>query len=152
MFRGATKVTLDDKGRLVVPVRHRVPLLARSPQGDLVVTLDRTGKCLLIYAQKDWEIVEAELIAMGNLGDRPRRLQTLLMGNAVDIVMDAHGRLLLTQELRESAGIQRLAMFVGQGKRCELWDESRWMQEQTRALQAEAAATDIPPELSSFSL
>ena len=136
---------------MVVPVRYRAPMLARS-QGDLIVTLDRTGRCLLIYAVKDWELVEADLIAMGNLDERARRLQQLLMGNATEVAMDAHGRLLLNQELREFVGIDRSAMFVGQGKRCELWDEVRWSEQRVRALEAESNATDIPPGLVKFSL
>ena len=57
MFRGAAKVTLDDKGRMVIPARYREPLLERSG-GQLVVTVDRDGECLLIYPLNDWELVE----------------------------------------------------------------------------------------------
>ena len=52
MFRGATKVTLDDKGRMVLPTRYREPIVTEA-QGKLVVTIDR-DKCLLIYPQPEW--------------------------------------------------------------------------------------------------
>jgi MraZ protein len=151
MFRGATKVTLDDKGRLVVPVRQR-PLLLERSEGDPVVTIDRDGKCLLIYAEKDWTVVQTSLMALPNLDDRARRLQHLIMGHATDIKVDAHGRMLLTEELREFAGIERQAMFVGQGNHCELWDEARWVAQRTQWLLAESVPIATQPELGSFSL
>jgi len=46
MFRGANRVTLDEKGRMVLPTRHRQRALERS-DGQLVVTVDR-DLCRLI--------------------------------------------------------------------------------------------------------
>jgi len=48
VFRGATKVTLDDKGRMVLPTRYRERVLERSA-GQLIVTVDRDGQCLMLY-------------------------------------------------------------------------------------------------------
>ncbi len=53
MFRGATKVTIDDKGRVVVPAQHR-DQLASPAAGRVVVTVDR-DPCLRIYAFPEWE-------------------------------------------------------------------------------------------------
>jgi MraZ protein len=47
MFRGATKITLDDKGRMVIPNRYREQINELA-QGRLVVTVDK-DQCLLIY-------------------------------------------------------------------------------------------------------
>ena len=47
VFRGATKVTLDAKGRMVMPTRYRERLAERG-DARLVVTIDR-DQCLLIY-------------------------------------------------------------------------------------------------------
>ncbi len=151
MFRGAAKVTLDDKGRMVVPTRYRERLLERS-QGQLVVTVDRDGECLLIYPLADWEQFERQLMQLPNLPERSRRLQRLMVGHAADLVLDGHGRMLLAPELREIAGIDRRAMLIGQGNRCELWDESRWIERRDFWLKSEASATDLPAELDSLSL
>lgn len=151
MFRGAAKVTLDDKGRMVVPTRYRERLLERS-QGQLVVTVDRDGECLLIYPLADWEQFERQLMQLPNLPERSRRLQRLMVGHAADLALDGHGRMLLAPELREIAGIDRRAMLIGQGNRCELWDESRWIERRDFWLKSEASATDLPAELDSLSL
>ena len=47
MFRGANKLTLDAKGRMVMPTRYRERLQERCG-GKLVVTVDK-DQCLLIY-------------------------------------------------------------------------------------------------------
>jgi MraZ protein len=151
MFRGPAKVTLDDKGRVVVPARYRERLLERS-QGQLVVTVDRDGECLLIYPLADWEQFERQLMQLPNVAERSRRLQRLMVGHATDLVLDGHGRMLLPPELREIAGLERRAMLIGQGNRCELWDESRWVERRDFWLKSEASATDLPAVLDSLSL
>ncbi len=150
-FRGAAKVTLDDKGRMVVPTRYRERLTERS-QGQVVITVDRDGDCLLIYPLGDWEQVEHRLMALPTLHPQARRLQRLVVGHATDMVLDGHGRMLVPPELREFAGLNRHAMLIGQGNRCELWDEARWSARRDVWLNSEATTTGLPAEFDSLSL
>jgi MraZ protein len=151
MFRGAAKITLDDKGRLVLPARYRERVLERS-KGQVVVTVDRDGDCLLIYPLTDWEQVERKLMELPSLHPQVRRLQRLMVGYATELSLDGHGRMLLPQELREFARLDRRALLIGQGARCELWDEGRWNERRDLWLKSEAAANELPPELGSLSL
>src|SRR6185312_2571527 len=143
MFRGAAKLTLDDKGRVVIPSRYRERLLERS-NGQVVVTVDRDGDCLLIYPLSDWELVERRLMELPSLQPQSRRLQRLMVGHATDLALDGHGRMLLPPELREFAGLTRHAVLIGQGSRCELWDETRWNERRDAWLASEAAAGELP--------
>jgi MraZ protein len=151
MFRGAAKVTLDDKGRLVIPTRYRERLLERSA-GHVVVTVDLNGECLLLYPLNDWEQVERRLMELPSLHAPSRRLQRLMVGHATDLSLDGHGRMLLPPELREFAGLDRRAMLIGQGSRCELWDETRWQERRDTWLKHETGTTDLPAQLDSLSL
>ena len=54
LFRGTNKLTLDVKGRMVMPTRYR-ERLQELCGGRLVVTVDR-DRCLLIYPLPDWEM------------------------------------------------------------------------------------------------
>ena len=117
-----------------------------------MVTVDRDGECLLIYPLGDWEQVELKLMELPSLKPQSRRLQRLMVGHATDLVLDGHGRMLLPPELREFAALGRHAMLIGQGNRCELWDESRWLERRDFWLKSEASATDLPAELDSLSL
>jgi len=150
MFRGATKITLDDKGRMVMPTRYRQQILELA-QGNLVVTVDK-DQCLLIYPLPEWEQIERKLMSLPSLNATARRLQRLMVGHATDLPLDGHGRVLLPPELREFAKLERYGMLVGQGNRFELWDETRWNERRDAWLANTEAPTDLPSELESLSL
>ncbi len=151
MFRGATKVTLDAKGRLAIPSRYRERLLTRA-DGHLVATVDR-DYCLLIYPLPDWEEIERKLVRLPALNKQARRLQRLMVGYATELDMDSHGRILLTRELREFAGLERQAMLIGQGNKFELWSEERGGRSADEWLaDDEGEQAGLPQELESLSL
>jgi MraZ protein len=150
MFRGATKITIDDKGRVVVPVRQRA-LLSAAGEGRVIVTVDR-DECLLIYAAPEWERIEQQLNSLPSLHPQVRRLQRLMVGHAEEMMLDSHGRLALTPELREFAGLDRAAWLVGQGNKLELWDEARWNVQREEWKKSEQGVTELAAELSTLKL
>ena len=150
MFRGVTKITLDDKGRMVMPNRYREQITELA-QGKLVVTVDK-DQCLLIYPLPEWEQIERKLMSLPSLNATARRLQRLMVGHATDLPLDGHGRVLLPPELREFAKLGRHGMLIGQGNRFELWDEARWSERRDSWLANEETPTDLPSELESLSL
>jgi MraZ protein len=150
MFRGANKLTLDAKGRMVMPTRYR-ERLQELCGGKLVVTVDK-DQCLLIYPLPDWEEIERKLMRLPTLNPHARSLQRLMVGHATDLELDGHGRVLLPPKLREFGLLTRDAMLIGQGSRFELWDEARWNERQNEWLASEDTATDLPDELGNLSL
>jgi len=149
MFRGATKVTLDAKGRMAVPTRYRERLAARC-DGQLVTTVD-LDYCLLIYPLPDWEDIERKLMRLPSLQDTTRSLQRLMVGHATEVEMDGNGRILLSRELRDFAGLDRHAMLLGQGNKFELWDEETWKEKRDGWINGDKSG-DLPAELASLSL
>ena len=151
MFRGASKVTLDSKGRMAIPSRYRERLASRA-DGTLVATVDR-DYCLLLYPLTDWEEIERKLIRLPALNKQARRLQRLMVGYATELDMDGHGRILLPRELRDFASLDKQAMFIGQGNKFELWDVDRWNARRDEWLSdSDIDSTDLPAELESLSL
>ena len=150
MFRGANKVTLDAKGRMAIPTRYR-ERIGDLCDGRLVVTVDR-DYCLLVYPLPEWEDIEHKLVRLPTLNRQDRRLQRLMNGNASEVELDGHGRILLPKELREFGGLTRQAILIGQGNRFELWDETRWNERRDEWLSEEATEADgLPDELESLS-
>ena len=150
MFRGANKLTLDAKGRMVMPTRYR-ERLQELCGGKLVITVDK-DQCLLIYPLPDWEEIERKLMRLPTLNPQARRLQRLMVGHATDTELDGHGRLLLPPKLREFGLLTRDAMLIGQGLRFELWDEARWNARRDEWLAGDEAAVDLTAELETLSL
>ncbi|CAM5179889.1 Transcriptional regulator MraZ OS=Castellaniella defragrans (strain DSM / CCUG 39792 / 65Phen)OX=1437824 GN=mraZ PE=3 SV=1 [Castellaniella denitrificans] len=121
MFQGSSALTLDAKGRMSIPARHRDALQA-SEQGRLTLTRHPDG-CLMIYPRSTWESKREQIAA---LPASARPLQRLLLGNAQDVDMDGAGRILVAPELRAAAGLNRDVMLLGLGSNFELWDRAQW--------------------------
>ncbi|MBT9432405.1 division/cell wall cluster transcriptional repressor MraZ [Candidatus Sodalis endolongispinus] len=139
MFRGATLVNLDSKGRLAVPTRHREKLNEESA-GLMVCTIDLHQPCLLLYPLPAWEIIEQKLSRLSSMNPAERRVQRLLLGHASECQMDGAGRILLAPTLRQHAGLSKEVMLVGQFNKFELWDEQTWYQQVKDDIDAELSA------------
>ncbi|AWP34022.1 division/cell wall cluster transcriptional repressor MraZ [Pantoea eucalypti] len=141
MFRGATLVNLDSKGRLAVPTRYRELLIGES-QGQMVCTIDLHQPCLLLYTLPEWEIIEKKLARLSSMNPLERRVQRLLLGHASECQMDNAGRLLLANTLRQHAKLTKEVMLVGQFNKFELWDEQTWYQQVRDDIDAEQSAQE----------
>ena len=148
MFQGATQVNLDAKGRMAIPTRSRDPLTAGGTE-KLVLTAHPEG-CLLLYPLPAWEPIRAKVMAFPSLDRNSNRWKRLLVGFAEEVEPDSAGRLLISPELREYAGITRAVMFVGQGSHFEIWDLEAW-NAQLETLKT-GGTTSLPPGMESFSL
>ena len=108
-----------------MPSRYRDEIVSRSA-GQLIVTIDAVDPCLCVYPLPEWELIEAKLRDLPSLREETRRLQRLLIGNAVDIELDGSGRFLVPPRLRAHAGLDKHAMLVGQLNKFQLWNEDAW--------------------------
>ncbi|NDJ58935.1 division/cell wall cluster transcriptional repressor MraZ [Enterobacteriaceae bacterium 4M9] len=152
MFRGATVVNLDSKGRLAVPTRYRDKLVENA-SGQLVCTIDIHNPCLLLYPLPEWEVIEQKLSRLSSMNPVERRVQRLLLGHASECQMDSAGRLLLTPVLRQHAGLTKEIMLVGQFNKFELWDEATWHKQVTEDIEAEqSSASGLSERLQDLSL
>ena len=108
-----------------MPSRYRDELVSRC-DGLLIITIDAVDSCLCIYPLPEWELIETKLRELPSLHEESRRLQRLLIGNAVDLEMDGNGRVLVPPRLREHARLDKRAMLVGQLNKFSLWNEDEW--------------------------
>ena len=129
VFQGCSALTLDAKGRVSIPTRHRDALVS-AEQGRLTLTRHPDG-CLLVYPRSVWE-ERRDVIARFPMS--ARALQRLLLGNALDVDMDAAGRILVSPELRQAVGLARDVMLLGMGNHFELWDTAGWARREAEDL------------------
>jgi MraZ protein len=141
VFQGCSALTLDAKGRISIPARHRDALVSQV-EGRLTLTRHPDG-CLLLYPRNVWE-KKREQIANFPMSARP--LQRLLLGNASDVDMDGSGRILVSPELRTAAQLTRDVMLLGMGSHFEIWDAAEWARRE-----AEDLAKGMPEVLEQFS-
>ena len=100
MFQGASSLSLDAKGRLSVPTRHR-DVLSATAAGQLTITKHPHG-CLMVFPRPEWEKFRERI---GQLPMAAQWWKRIFLGNAMDVEMDATGRVLVSPELRQAAGI-----------------------------------------------
>lgn len=124
-FRGVSNLSLDAKGRIVLPARYRERLLEIC-QSQMIVTIDTEQPCLLIYPLPEWELIEEKIEDLPSFNPATRRIQRLLIGHATEVEVDGAGRMLLSNPLREYAQLGKKVVLIGQGKKFELWDEAVW--------------------------
>ncbi len=153
MFRGINSIAMDAKGRISMPARYRERLQEES-SGRMVVTIDTDEHCLLLYPLLEWEVIEAKLAQLPSFNPQARRIQRLLIGHATEGELDGNGRILLSRELIDYAGLKKQAVLIGQGKKFELWDEAHWQISRGKWLEEEANSNSnvLPDEMKSLSL
>ena len=149
-FRGVSNLNLDAKGRIVLPARYR-ERLAETCASQLVITIDTDQPCLLIYPLGEWEQIEEKIEALPSFNPTTRRIQRLLIGHATEVEVDANGRMLLSNPLRDYAQLGKKVVLIGQGKKFELWDEELWNQRMQDWLDDEAG-DEMPAALAELTL
>ena len=141
VFQGPAALTLDSKGRLAMPARHR-ELLAAMGSSQLTITKHPEGS-LMIFPRSAWEGFRDRVAALPMEASGWKRV---FLGNAMDVEIDAQSRFLVPPELRASAGLVRDVMLLGMGSHFELWDAQRHADHEAKVMQS-----DMPDSLKSFS-
>ncbi len=149
-FRGVSNLSLDAKGRIVLPARYR-ERLAEFCHSQLVVSIDTDQPCLLIYPLPEWELIEEKIEALPSFNPTTRRIQRLLIGHATEVEVDANGRMLLSNPLRDYAQLGKKVVLIGQGKKFELWDETLW-NERMESWLGDGSGDEMPAALAELTL
>jgi len=119
--------TLDDRGRVAVPVRFR----ARLAEG---ATLARwLDSCLGLFPADEWNELAAKLRALPLTNPSAREFARFMSSGAVEVELDRQGRLLLPGYLRDYAGItEGEVVVVGALNRLEIWSPAAWLPYRSR--------------------
>lgn len=120
MFIGEYQHTIDEKGRIAVPVKFRAEL-----SHGAVVTRG-LDNCLFLYPKKDWVELAEKLVKLPISQSNTRAFSRLMLSGAMDVALDKQGRLILPDYLRKYAGLNKKVIVTGLYNRLEIWDEAVW--------------------------
>jgi len=137
VFQGASSLSLDAKGRLSVPTRHRDAL-----GGQLTITRHPHG-CLMVFPRPAWEQFRLRIVELPMAAQWWKRI---LLGNAMDVEIDGTGRVLVSPELRAAAKLDKETVLLGMGNHFELWDKATYEAQEAQAMQG-----DMPDVFKDFS-
>ena len=146
MLKGEYSHNIDAKGRLIIPAKFRDDL------GENFVITKGMENCLYVYPEDEWNDFEKKLNALPNATDKKARaFAYFFQGSAADGELDKQGRTLIPSVLRTYAKLDKEVVFVGMGKRAEIWDKARWDEKNAEVeLNIEEIASDM--EASGFSI
>ena len=120
MFIGEYNHTIDDKGRLAIPMKFR---------GDLArgaVVTPGLHPSLFLFPKEEWDKLAEKLAGLPLGQSNSRAFARLMLAGAMDAELDKQGRVILPEYLRQYAGINKQAVVAGLYNRLEIWDLKKW--------------------------
>ncbi len=146
MLRGNYAAKIDDKGRLKIPNAFRA-LILKTHGSELFVT-SLTGESVRVYPMPVWLVLEEKLSRAPST--HPARIKYLdrvnYYGQTAEI--DAQGRVVLHQRLRESAGMAGDVDVFGLVDHLDVWNHERFVSK----MQREPYSDDDARALSEFGI
>lgn len=124
MFTGNYERTLDGKGRLVLPPKHR----ARLPGGGY---LTPHADCLGLYPAEEFEAMLQRMTDQVRAGQLDRGALVGMSSSAEEVELDAQGRIGLPPRLRAFAALESDVVVAGAVDHVEIWSATRWAQQGT---------------------
>lgn len=117
-FSASYDHSLDGKGRVIIPASYREAL-----GEDFTITINPHKTAIAIYPKAMWDRQLEQLSRINPMDERGMRYVRYVMsvsfaGNS----MDAQGRVLIPQKLRQKIGLTRDIVFVGLNSFIEIWD------------------------------
>ena len=116
---GTYSHNMDAKGRLNFPTKLREGL------GDVFyVTKALDQPCLTVYSETEWERLSAKIAALPE--SKGSQMKRWLFSGAAALQPDKQGRVLIPQELRNFAGLEKDVVLTGNLNRIEVWSKEKW--------------------------
>lgn len=120
MFLGEYSHTIDEKGRVAIPIKFRREL------GEGATITRGSDGCLVVYPKSEWQQLATKLAALPISDPRARSYARLVLAGAMEVEFDRQGRALVPAYLKELAGLTDQAVVTGVYNRIELWEPDRW--------------------------
>ncbi len=148
MFRGSSFHTIDTKGRIIVPARFRDMIKADGSYG---VMLSRMDSGLVAYTYDGWRKIENRILSLAEKSESMRRFRRVFIGGSFECPCDKQDRVLIPQNLREYAGLDREIVLVGVLDHFEVWSRENWDQENMH-LEKDMKKEDVRNEIAKLGL
>lgn len=121
MFMGEYRPTMDEKGRVAIPVKLRKAFGESAAINRLIIT-HGFDKCIMAFRDEDWrEFVETRLAPLSQADPKNRMRLRFLLGGASECELDKQGRIVVPPYLKEYAEISKDVVLLGLNNRIEIW-------------------------------
>jgi MraZ protein len=141
MFIGEYQHSIDDKGRLAMPVKFRAQMA-----GGAVVTKG-LDSCLSVYTNEEWAVLAEKLANLPLTQAASRAFARMMLAGATEVTIDKQGRVNIPGYLREYAGLSGTVVVAGLFTRVEIWSQKNWQEYKSKT---EGDSSAIAEELTNL--
>lgn len=120
MLIGEFESRFGEKNRIAVPKKIREEL------GEKLIITRGYEKSLIMVDETRWKSLIASIEVKPLLNAGVRDMKRYLVGGAYEAELDSQGRFVLSNLLKEFAGIEKEVVFVAIENWVEIWDKSLW--------------------------
>lgn len=121
MLIGSYDHTLDAKGRIFIPAKFRDEL-----GSQVVLTNSLDNKCIYLFSMEQWEQFSAKFTSLPLSNKDVQKITRQMYSYATEREPDKQGRVLLSPEQKELAGIKDDVKIIGMTNKVEIWSKDRW--------------------------
>jgi len=148
MFRGSSFHTIDVKGRIIIPARFRDVIKAQESNGVMVSRMDGG---LVAYSYDEWRNIEKRILSLAEKSENMRRFRRVFIGGAFECACDKQDRILIPQNLRQYAELDKEIVLVGVLDHFEIWSRKSWDTENIH-LEKDMKKEDVRNEIAKLGL
>lgn len=123
-FLGEYEVTLDTKGRFLLPAALKKQLVGET--ANQFVVNRGIEECLSLYPKETWDPLFSEISKLNEFDPQVRQFRRSFLNGATPVELDSAGRLLLPKPLMEYAGLEKDILLVSAINKIEIWDSSKY--------------------------
>lgn len=133
MFRGQFRHTIDPKGRLSIPAKFRDALADGYGEKLVIVPVKNSPvkNFLQAHPLKKWEEIEARVSALPRFDEDAWNLRHFYLSHGQDVTLDAQGRIQISPDYRERAGLVKDVVIVGMTDWFEVWNTEHYAMHQS---------------------
>jgi MraZ protein len=124
MLSGRYVHSIDDKGRIKLPLKIKEALVSNYNDTNLVIT--NLDKCLVVYPVEEWRKLEEKALKLPSMQKDVLEFLRYFFSGGLELELDSQDRFLIPSSLRGSGGLNKEAMIVGIINKFEIWDKGLW--------------------------
>ncbi len=131
LFMDTVSNKVDAKGRVSLPADYRA--IVKDTGSEIVCYRSLTSPCIEGCLEDLLDKLASEMEnSLDFFSAEQDDLTNLIFGDAKRYSFDSTGRIMLSEKLLAHAGITDSAVFVGKGRKFQIWNPENWVKEEAR--------------------
>lgn len=122
---------VDSKGRVSLPADYRA--ITKDLSTEIVCYRSLTSPCIEGCTEELLDKLATDIeTSLDFFSQEQDEITSIIFGDAKRFPFDSTGRIMLSDKLLQHADIKDTAVFVGKGKKFQIWNPENWEKEEAK--------------------